>query len=76
MEDQYLQPPALTKQHLISPPASPPVGWEPRPEGEPLVNHDLIAAIANLTPGNSNFFFYHVRFISTKMLLFIRMFYN
>lgn len=51
MEDQYLQLPALTKQHLISPPASPPVGWEPRPEGEPLVNHDLIAAIANLTPG-------------------------
>lgn len=51
MEDQYLHPPALTKQHLISPPASPPVGWEPRPEGEPLVNHDLLAAIANLTPG-------------------------
>lgn len=56
MEDQYLQLPALTKQHLISPPASPPVGWEPRPEGEPLVNHDLIAAIANLTPGNYSFY--------------------
>ncbi|XP_033210756.1 protein sarah isoform X2 [Belonocnema kinseyi] len=52
MEDQYLHPPALTKQHLISPPASPPVGWEPRSEGEPLVNHDLLAAISNLTPGS------------------------
>lgn len=51
MEDRHLQPPALTKQFLISPPASPPVGWEPREEGEPLVNHDLLAAIANLSAG-------------------------
>jgi len=51
MEDQHLQPPALTKQFLISPPASPPIGWEPREEGEPLVNHDLLAAIANLSAG-------------------------
>ncbi|XP_055375243.1 protein sarah [Condylostylus longicornis] len=49
-----LQPPALVKQFLISPPASPPFGWEPREENEPLVNHDLIAALANLTPGESH----------------------
>lgn len=46
-----LKPPALTKQFLISPPASPPAGWEPAEEAEPLVNQDLLATLANLTPG-------------------------
>ncbi|GBP42313.1 Protein sarah [Eumeta japonica] len=49
-----LCPPAPVKQFLISPPASPPVGWEPREECEPLVNHELLAALANLSPGESH----------------------
>lgn len=49
-----LQPPPLTKQFLISPPPSPPAGWEPREENEPLINHDLLVALANLSPGESH----------------------
>lgn len=50
----FLQIPAPYKQFLISPPASPPAGWEPHAEGEPIVNHDLLAALANLMPGESH----------------------
>lgn len=52
--NKFLRPPAPYKNFLISPPSSPPAGWEPREEGEPLVNHDLLAALANLTPGESH----------------------
>lgn len=49
---QYLEPPTLEKQLLISPPTSPPDGWDPLYEREPAaVNLDLVAAVAQLQPG-------------------------
>jgi len=47
----YLQPPAIEKNFLISPPGSPPVGWEPikedPPNATPLAD-DLIMALRKL----------------------------
>lgn len=54
VKNSSLQPPAPFKQFLISPPASPPLDWEPRPENEPIINHDLLEALATLTPGASH----------------------
>jgi hypothetical protein len=46
-EANYLRPPAIEKNFLISPPGSPPVGWEPikeePPNATPLAD-DLMAA--------------------------------
>lgn len=39
---------------MISPPASPPVGWEPVLEHEPLINYELLAALSRLTPGEAH----------------------
>eukprot|EP00042_Codosiga_hollandica_P032621 m.210125 g.210125 ORF g.210125 m.210125 type:complete len:270 (-) comp53957_c0_seq7:1879-2688(-) len=45
---EMLQVPELEKQFLISPPPSPPIGWEQSTEDGPVINHELIAAIERL----------------------------
>lgn len=49
--NRYLAPPKPNRLFLLSPPASPPVGWQPRPEAEPLVNYELLNALACMEPG-------------------------
>ncbi|XP_049527864.1 calcipressin-3 isoform X3 [Dermacentor silvarum] len=53
-KDGHLQPPPLERQFLISPPASPPVGWEPAAEQQPCINYDIITALASLAPEAQN----------------------
>lgn len=53
-DGSHLRPPTPQRQFLISPPASPPVGWEPAPEAEPCISYDIISALASLTPGETH----------------------
>jgi len=54
--DASLSIPERTKQFLISPPTSPPVGWEQIEEAkpQPIVDFSLVTALAKLQlPGES-----------------------
>lgn len=45
-----LNVPALEKQWLISPPPSPPIGWEPVKEDPPVINYNLVEVLMGLDP--------------------------
>lgn len=52
--EDHLLPPKPEKMFLISPPCSPPVGWEQNRESEPIINFELIQALSRLTPGETH----------------------
>ncbi|CAG5135949.1 unnamed protein product [Candidula unifasciata] len=53
VDTNFLIPPKLQRAYLLSPPASPPVGWKGGPDLEPVVDQELLAAIGNLESGKA-----------------------
>ena len=49
VDHQRLAPPKPKKLMLISPPSSPPDGWEQAPENNPAINYELVAALAGMS---------------------------
>ncbi|ESO04712.1 hypothetical protein HELRODRAFT_185578 [Helobdella robusta] len=47
-QQQYLDLPPRENLFLISPPSSPPIGWEVQLEKKPVINHELLAAIEKM----------------------------
>lgn len=50
---RFLKPPKAERTELISPPASPPIGWVQAVEAPPVVDFELQAAVAGLAQSGS-----------------------